>query len=145
MFVYSIYKALVEYKKTLKDKSKGDEGLTEKEENILKFISHTGSIYLMVTVISSIIEEIVEKKISSKFSISFKNIVELEDHVAVWKEIFPMILPLAPNTLNGAFQNKLKNIDEVKQAVLQLKGLVEVTRDANKEKYDTLKGLISFN
>lgn len=145
VFVYSIYKALVEYKQTLKDKSKFEDSLTTKDENILSFFSHTGSIYLMVAVISAIIEEIVEKKIASKFSICFKEEMEFEAYVEEWKKVFPMIMPLAPNALKSAFNNKLKNVDEVKQAIAQLKSLVEATKEMNQEKYNSLKELIKFN
>ncbi|WP_438298147.1 AIPR family protein [Sporosarcina sp. FA15] len=145
VFVYSIYKAFIEYKQTLKDKSKINDNLTTKDENILSFFSHTGSIYLMVTVISTIIEEIVEKKIASKFSICFKEDMEFEDYVDEWKKVFPMIMPLAPNALTSAFSTKLKNVEEVKQAIAQLKSLVEATKETNQEKYNSLKALIKFN
>lgn len=146
VFVYSIYKALLEYKQALKDKSKiNGNNLTSKEEDILSFFGHTGSIYLMVAVISSIIEEIVEKKIASKFSLCYKASMEFDEYVEEWKKVFPMIMPLAPNALASAFKNKLKNVEEVKQAVAQMKSLVEATKEANQEKYDALKALIKFN
>lgn len=145
VFVYSMYKALVEYKQSFKDKSKLDAGLTSKEENILKLFSHTGSIYLLVSVISEIIEEIVEKKITSKFSIHFKEELTFEEYIERWKGLFPLFISLAPTALKTALDSKMKVTEDINFSINQLKGQVEATRDSNKDKYNEFKKLIKSN
>lgn len=143
VFVYSLFKSLVEYKQVLKDKSK-ENGLTSSEEDILNFFSYAGSIYLIINAISETLEEIIERKVSSKFSISFKESLTLEEYVENWKEIIPLFISFSAH-MKEALDSKVKVHEDIKKSIEQFRSLVVATRGSNKEKYDNFKKLVKYN
>ncbi|PAD70377.1 hypothetical protein CHH83_03380 [Bacillus sp. 7586-K] len=142
LFVYTLYKALLDMKKELKDKSKSDEGLTQNETKILEFFSHTGSIYVMIHAVSSIIETILNQKVGNRFKLRFKQDIGFDSALDSWKKVIPLFISFAATALKEITNTKVKSQTHIDTSVEMFMSLVESTREVNKENYDNFSKLV---
>lgn len=145
VFTYTLYKALLDIKKELKDKSKSDEGLTQNETKILEFFSYTGSIYVMIHGVSAIIETMVNQKVGSLFKLKFREDISFESALNIWKEVIPLFISFAHTTLKEITKTKVKSQTHIDSSVEMFISLVESTRESNKKHYDKFANTVKLS
>lgn len=124
IFVYSLSKAVDEYKNNLRKKK---DSRTSTEEQQMEFLSKRGSKMLMIATVSECLEDVVDAKISDMWRLKFKENTDFDKLIQMWLKVIPTIISfntrLAP-ALKGGLKNKEtvnKQITEVKSIVASIK------------------------
>ena len=120
IFVYSLSKALDDFKNTLRKKK---ESRTDTEEQQMEFLSKRGSKMLMIATISNCLEDLLDEKISDNWKLRFKNNSDFEKLIQMWLKVIEAIIPFN-NKLELALQGGLKNKELVNKYVAEVKSLV---------------------
>lgn len=120
IFVYSLGRAIDEYKIELKGRK---EQRTDVEEGELLFLSKRGSKMLLIFAISNCMESLLGKKILDTWRLTYRDNRDFDELVSKWKKILDILMPFH-ETLEPALQGGLKNKDTVKSVTTQLRAVV---------------------
>lgn len=120
IFVYSLSKAIDEFKNCLRKKK---ESRTDTEEQQMEFLSKRGSKMLMIATISDCLEDLLNAKISDKWKLKFKNNSDFEKLIQMWLKVIPTIISFN-NKLEPALQGGLKNKEQVNAQIAEVKSMV---------------------
>ncbi|NPV02915.1 MAG: hypothetical protein HPY53_16195 [Brevinematales bacterium] len=143
IFVYTLFKRLMDIKLNLINKEKRDAEMVKKDRDILDFLRYRSSIFLFIHAISSSFELITSKTINSYLCLSFSKEGNIDTLCKNWDIILPSCLA-ARNTLMIAAYNKLKNASEIDKAIKDFQAFIEATITANYNDYKKFSDLISF-
>jgi hypothetical protein len=136
VFVYSLYKAVLDYKQELKNIAKGENDLKEKEKKTLEFLSHVGSIYTIMSGISISLEVILDRKIGNFFDVTFKSELSYDECLKLWNKVLRCCIPFAATSLKEVLRTKVKKKDIIENCVEQFSSLIESTREVNNDTYN---------
>ena len=120
IFVYSLSKAIDEFKNSLRQKK---ELRTDTEEQKMEFLSKRGSKMLMIATISECLEDLLNAKISDKWKLKFKNNSNFENLIQMWLKVIGSIISFN-NKLEPALQGGLKNKELVNTQISEVKSMV---------------------
>lgn len=124
IFVYSLSKALDEFKNNLRKKK---ESRTATEEQQMEFLSKRGSKMLMIATISECLEDLLGAKISDKWKLKFKDNSDFENLIQMWLKVIAAIISFNQK-LEPALQGGLKNKEQVGTQVGEVKSMVSSVR-----------------
>ena len=119
IFVYSLGRAIDEFKIHLKNKK---EERTCVEEGEFTFLSKRGSKMLLIYAISVCMESLIGKKILDPWRLVFKDNLNFDSLVEKWKQILDILIPFH-STLEPALAGGLKSRETSKNVALQLRAL----------------------
>lgn len=111
LFAMSLLRAVEKYKLDLVEKSKVSD-LSEKDSKTLSFMRKRGSIYLLASAISRVLETVSEKKVANRFKLQFAKINDFDSAVNFWTPIIASLAALN-SKLDGALRDSLTNTDRV--------------------------------
>lgn len=120
IFVYSLGRAIDEYKLNLKGKK---EQRTDVEEEELTFLSKRGSKMLLIQAISNCMESLLGEKILDLWRLIYKDNQDFDKLVERWNNIIDILIPFH-DILEPALQGGLKNRDTVRNVCKQLRAVV---------------------
>lgn len=120
IFVYSLSKAIDEFKNNLRKKK---ESRTNTEEQQMEFLSKRGSKMLMIATISECLEDLIGVKISDKWKLRFKDNSDFEKLIQMWLKVISTIISFN-NKLEPALQGGLKNKEQVSAQISEVKSVV---------------------
>jgi hypothetical protein len=139
VFAFGLLRAVEAKKLILMTKAKNSaSALTSAEERQLTFFRKRGSIYLLVSAISSCLETFLGRKVPNLFRLSFGDRVSPKESQKLWNEIVEVTAPLCAQ-LDEALNDGLKSATSVTAAISKFQGLVEVTADSNASKFKSFK------
>lgn len=120
IFVYSLSKAIDEFKNDLRKKK---ETRTDTEEQQMEFLSKRGSKMLLIATISDCLEDIMSAKVSDKWKLQFKDNSNFENLIQMWLKVIETIISFN-NKLEPALQGGLKNKEQVSSQISEVKSIV---------------------
>lgn len=120
IFVYSLGRAIDEYKINLKNKK---EERTDVEEGEFSFLSRRGAKMLLIYAISSCMESLLSKKILDTWKLFYKDNRDFDSLVKKWKQVISILLPFH-GILEPALIGGLKNKEISRNVALQLRAIV---------------------
>ncbi len=120
IFVYSLGRAIDEYKIYLKNKK---EERTDVEEGEFNFLSRRGAKMLLIYAISICMESLIGKKILDSWKLFYKDNKDFEALVGKWNQVINILLPFH-GTLEPALIGGLKSSQTSKNAAMQLRAVV---------------------
>ncbi|MDR0849972.1 MAG: AIPR family protein [Christensenellaceae bacterium] len=113
IFLYSLSKAIDDYKFGLKLKG---EGRIDKEEGIYSFFRMRGAKMLLVSAVSKCMDTILSRKIKDKFSLRFKDCTDFNNCVNLWNQLLKTIIGFYEHLQNG-LDDGLKNRENIDKAI----------------------------
>lgn len=116
IFVYSLGRAIDEFKIGLKNKK---EERTSVEEGEFAFLSKRGSKMLFIYAVSICMESLIGKKILDPWRLVYKDNQDFDSLVEKWKQVISILIPFH-GTLEPALVGGLKNRETSKNVALQL-------------------------
>lgn len=125
IFVYSLSRAIDDYRIDLKCKGKDR---IEIEEKQFTYFCKRGSKMLLIYAIAQSIESILKKKILAPWSIEFKENSDFQCLVNIWKDVIKVVSPFN-NYLLPALDGGLKNKEIAKSNVTQVVEMVTAIQD----------------
>lgn len=117
IFVYSLGRAIDEFKINLKNKK---EQRTDIEDDELNFLSKRGSKMLLISAVSTCMESLLGKKILDSWRLVFKDNKNFDKLVEEWKAILDVLMPWH-STLEPAIVSGLKSKEATQNAAKQLR------------------------
>ena len=120
IFVYSLGRAIDEYKIYLKNKK---EERTDVEEGEFNFLSRRGAKMLLIYAISICMESLIGKKILDSWKLFYKDNKDFEALVGKWNQVINILLPFH-GTLEPALIGGLNSSQTSKNAAMQLRAVV---------------------
>lgn len=120
IFVYSLGRAIDEYKIFLKNKK---EERTDVEEGEVNFLSRRGAKMLLIYAIGVCMERLISKKIFDSWKLFYKDNQNFESLVKRWKQVLDILLPFH-GTLEPALIGGLKSREASKNVAMQLRAVV---------------------
>ncbi|SHN73312.1 AIPR protein [Paenibacillus sp. ov031] len=136
VFTYSLYKAILDLKLGLKEVSKTEKGLKTTEQKILEFLSHSGSIYVLIASVAKSIESILNRKVTNMNDLSFNTNIDFQGAVSLWQELFPKFIHFVPSSLSSIIETRVKKEEIFEECFERFCSMIESTRDTNNEAYD---------
>jgi hypothetical protein len=134
VFAYGLLRAVENKKMQLANKDKSGNGLTDVEKSQLAFFRKRGSIYLLVSAISSCIETISGRHVPNRYRLAFKENLSPTESEGIWAEIVDVAISFCAK-LEDAFTDGLKNTDKVGKAVQTFSELMHATAIPNANVY----------
>ncbi|WP_084145949.1 AIPR family protein [Anaerovorax odorimutans] len=125
IFVYSLSRAIDEYKIMLKNKR---EMRTDNENEQFDYLSKRGSKMLLIYTIAESMESVLQKKILAPWSIAFKDNNDFDVLVEKWKSVIKSFMSFNKSLL-PALEGGLKNKEQVKQSAGQLVSMVNAIQE----------------
>ena len=126
IFVYSLGRAIDEYKIELKNKK---DIRTSAEDGMLNYLSKRGSKMLLIYAISMSIESILGKKVLDPWRLKFNDSTDFDKLVSYWKEIIGIVLPFH-TSLEAALVGGLNNSETAKNSCEKIRATVTSVRKA---------------
>ena len=120
IFVYTLSRAIDEYKISLKNKK---ELRTETEEQQMAFLSKRGSKMLLIYAISATLENMLGEKIVDAWNLKFKDDSDFSRLVELWKLVISVVISFCQNLL-PALEGGLKNKETVRTCVDTIRSLM---------------------
>lgn len=120
IFVYSLGRAIDEFKISLKNKK---EERTSVEEGEFVFLSKRGSKMLLIYAVSICMESLIGKKILDPWRLVYKDNQDFDSLVEKWKQVLSFLIPFH-GTLEPALVGGLKNRETSKNVALQFCAVV---------------------
>ena len=142
LFVYSLYKEIIDMRSALKKKYKDDEGITTQEQSQLEYFNARGSVFVLIYAISKSIEIFLEKKVSDKFELSFNDFEMLEIYQSYWNPIVSIALSFSEQLLKG-LQNYTLTMDIIEVALSNFTGFIQAVAEPNRERITTFAEKVS--
>ncbi|RNB62029.1 hypothetical protein EDM57_00280 [Brevibacillus gelatini] len=125
IFVYSLYKTIVNYKAKLMKMAKTGSTMNQAEEKSLEFLRNRGAIYLLTSAISASLGLILKKSLTNIYDLRFNRSMSLEECERLWEPIVLTCISFR-DSLNPALAKGMKNIEENKKAIDSFTSFVEV-------------------
>lgn len=129
IFVYTLSRAIDEYKISLKNKK---ELRTEIEEQQMAFLSKRGSKMLLIYAISATLENMLGEKIVDAWNLKFKDATDFARLVELWKLVISVVISFCQNLL-PALEGGLKNretartcVDTIRSLMSAIQGMLKV-------------------
>jgi hypothetical protein len=141
LFAYSLLRAVEETKRELVAKSRKENGLTVKDEDLLAYFRHRGATFLLVSAIASSLETFVGKRVAIPARVSFTTKTSPKAAMSHWAAIVTVVSPFCKQlveALNGGLQNN----ERAQKAIAVFRSLVEATSNANADTYGKFAKLI---
>lgn len=120
IFVYSLGRAIDEFKISLKNKK---EERTSVEEGEFAFLSKRGSKMLLIYAVSICMESLIGKKILDPWRLVYRDNQDFDSLVEKWKQVISILIPFH-GTLEPALVGGLKNREISKSVASQLCAVV---------------------
>lgn len=139
IYVYSLSRAIDEYKIKLKDKK---ETRTDSENEQMMFLSKRGSKMLLISVISECMENIIGVKITDSWNMKFKDCSDFNALVDMWKQIISVVLAFNSSLL-PALEGGLKNKETVRNVTASVKSILLAIQGTLKEQLKDFVNAIS--
>lgn len=140
IYVYSLSRAIDEYKIMLKDKK---ETRTDSENEQMIFLSKRGSKMLLISVVSECMENIIGVKISDSWNLKFKDCSDFNALVDMWKQIIGVVLAFCSSLL-PALEGGLKNKETVRNTTASVKSILLAIQGTLKEQLKDFVNAISM-
>lgn len=140
IFIYSLSRAIDEYKIMLKDKK---ELRTDSENDQMAFLSKRGSKMLLITTISECLENIIGIKIVDSWNSKFKDCSDFDKLVEMWKQVICVIISFQ-STLLPVLDGGLKNRENVRKSTQAVKSIVYAIQSTLKEQLKDFINAISI-
>jgi hypothetical protein len=103
VFVYALLQNINERRLSLVAKQKKDPAaLTQLEKRTLDFLNYKGASFLLLYVVSQVIETVLGKPVPNRFDLQFRDNLSPSEASTLWAPILDAILPLS-ESLEGAF------------------------------------------
>ncbi len=125
IFVYSLSRAIDEYKWDLKEKK---ETRTTNEEQQLLFLSKRGSKMLLIYSISSSLDNLVSKRITDSWKLQFAKNNNFSELVNKWKSVLRGMTPFC-SVLLSALESGLKNKEKVREVTIIFNSTIAALHD----------------
>lgn len=138
---YSLLRAVEESKRNIVAKSKGDNGLTGQETQLLTYFRHRGSTYLLTSAIASCMETFLQRRIAEPAKLSFGQRVSPAAATENWFEIVQIVSPFCQQ-LSEALSDGLKSNEKAQKAIATFRSLVQATPAANSDAYKKFAKLV---
>jgi hypothetical protein len=133
---FSLMKAVDAVKSNLK--SLPQDTRTAAQSRYAEMLRQRGDTFLLTSAVSAGLESILDRQINSVFSIRFRDNISARDAIEIWKPVVDVLLPCIPQ-LSAAFTGgNITNKDNVKSAINAFVDMVEATKNANIELFNTL-------
>lgn len=126
IFVYSLGRAIDEYKIELKNKK---DIRTDAETGMLNYLSKRGSKMLLIYSISMSMESILGKKVLDSWRLKFNDSTDFNKLVLYWKEIISIVLPFHMS-LETALVGGLNNSETARDCSEKIRATVTSVRMA---------------
>ena len=123
VFVYSLDKAIREYKLALNQID--DNKKTQNEKDSAAFLGNRGSIPILTAAIGSSMELIVGKKIDSKFELEFTEVSSIEEYTRLWRPVVDFFLTSREKLERPLKGKGLRDEEEVTEAIKSSNELIE--------------------
>lgn len=136
VFVFSLHKALGDFKIELLRKQKAGTQLTEQESQSANFLRYRGSAFLLTAAVGQTMELLIGRPIASPFLLRFKGKPTFEETKGLWRPVLEASLAFR-KSLESPLMNGLKRKEEVEKALNEFRSLIEATRIANAKMYRT--------
>lgn len=120
IFVYSLGRAIDEFKISLKNKK---EERTSVEDGEFTFLSKRGSKMLLIYAVSICMESLIGKKILDPWRLVYRDNQDFDSLVEKWKQVISILIPFH-GTLEPALVGGLKNRETSKNVASQLCAVV---------------------
>lgn len=120
IFVYSLGRAIDEFKISLKNKK---EERTSVEDGEFAFLSKRGSKMLLIYAVSICMESLIGKKILDPWRLVYRDNQDFDSLVEKWKQVISILIPFH-GTLEPALVGGLKNRETSKNVASQLCAVV---------------------
>ncbi len=140
IYVYSLSRAIDEYKIMLKDKK---ETRTDSENEQMLFLSKRGSKMLLIYVISECMENVLGVKITDSWNMKFKNCSDFNVLVGLWKQVISVVLAFNSNLL-PALEGGLKNKESARNVTMSVKSILLAIQSTLKEQLKDFANSISL-
>lgn len=133
LFVYSLFKEIINTRMLIKQKFKNGVGLTDLERSQMDFFNARGSVFVLIYAISNTLEIFLNKKIDDKFDLYFKEPNTIEEYQSYWKPIVSIALSFSKQLLTG-LQNYSLTMESISNAMSDFTGLVQAVAEPNSER-----------
>lgn len=130
LFVYSLYKEIINVRAKIKDKVKREEGLTDAEQKYLDFFNARGSVFVLIYAISESMELFLNRRVDDKFDLCFTKPLAIDKYQEFWNPIISIALSFSDHLLKG-LQNYSLTMDSIEDAVNNFTGLVDAVKEPN--------------
>jgi hypothetical protein len=140
VFLYSLSRAIDEYKLELNSKQ---ENRTDNENRQFSFMSKRGSKMLLIYCISASLENIFPKKISDKWKLQFKENMDFDQQINLWKQLLKSTIPFC-NYLLPALEGGLNNREKVRTSSEQFSAALTALKDLLREQLRSFIGKIRY-
>lgn len=134
LFAYSLLRAVEESKRELVAKSRIEDSLTSKDNELLTYFRHRGATFLLVSAIASSLETFLSKRVSTPAKVAFISKTSPKTAMAHWSEIVNVVSPFCAHLVE-ALDGGLKNNERAQKAIGLFRSLVQATSTANTETY----------
>nr|WP_151257299.1 hypothetical protein [Bacillus stercoris] len=120
---------------------KSSNQLLENEIILLNNLSHSGSIYIIMSIISASMDLILDEKIVNLFDLSFNNEARksLSHYESIWSNILEACISFTDEGTSQVVNGNLKKADVLKDATQEFIRLVSATKAVNKPIYEEFK------
>lgn len=140
IFVYTLSRAIDEYKISLKNKK---ELRTEIEEQQMAFLSKRGSKMLLIYAISATLENMLGEKIVDAWNLKFKDATDFARLVELWKLVISAVISFCQNLL-PALEGGLKNRETARTCVDTIRSLMSAIQGMLKEQLKVFADEVSI-
>jgi hypothetical protein len=143
VFSYSLLKAIEKRKFDLLNKSRCG-NLTNQDETEFSFFHNRGSILLMVCAIAECLEIFLNQQISNKFALNFNGNISPEKATRNWIPIVEATSSFS-NYLSEGLSDGFRTRQLVDKAIQSFRSLVNSTKKANANIYNTFAGQVDLS
>lgn len=144
VFVYSLYKCLLDYKQDIKDKYKSDDELKDSDKKILEFLSHSGATFVVMSAIAKSIETIIDKPVPNLFDLRFSEDIDYDTAQGYWRNVLECFIPFVTTALTDVIKANVKKPEVLTSSLEQFNSFIQSTRAVNKQQYDNFSSYINI-
>lgn len=131
LFAYSLFEVIKNKKLSIIQKGKKNMLKTFEKEQLL-FFQTRGSVFLLMSAVTSCLEIFLDKSIANKFRLEFRGNRSFNELMKDWEVIVDIASQLAPNLQEGFSEGAIRE-DRANEAIKKFTGLVATTQESNKE------------
>ena len=144
VFVYSLFKEIIDIRSLLKKKVKDGKGLTSHEHGQLEFFNARGSVFVLIYAISKSIETFLNNKsVDEKFDLAFDKSDTIENFQKLWNPIITIALSFSGQLLKG-LQNYSLTMDTIEEGLSNFTSLVQAVAEPNQRQIDTFADQVNL-
>jgi len=143
LFVYSLFKEILNIRNSLKKNSINGEGLKDIEQKNLDFFNARGSVFVLIYAVSKSIEIFLSKRVDDKFDLAFAEPDTVENYQTLWNPIISLALSFSEQLLKG-LQNYSLTMDNIEDALSNFNGLVQAVAEPNRKRIEFFAERVSL-